>query len=33
MYCHEGSWGQVDRIWMIHTDGTHNTLIHKRRIA
>ena len=33
MYCHEGSWGQVDRIWMIHTDATHNTLIHKRTMA
>ncbi len=33
MYCHEGPWQKVDRIWMIHTDGTHNTLIHKRRIA
>jgi oligogalacturonide lyase len=30
MYCHEGIWQDVDRIWMIHTDGTHNTLIHKR---
>jgi oligogalacturonide lyase len=30
MYCHEGPWQKVDRIWMIHTDGTHNTLIHKR---
>jgi oligogalacturonide lyase len=30
MYCHEGPWHKVDRIWMIHTDGTHNTLIHKR---
>jgi oligogalacturonide lyase len=30
MYCHEGGWEKVDRIWMIHTDGTHNTLIHKR---
>jgi oligogalacturonide lyase len=30
MYCHEGTWQKVDRIWMIHTDGTHNTLIHKR---
>ena len=30
MYCHEGSWEKVDRIWMIHTDGTQNTLIHKR---
>jgi oligogalacturonide lyase len=33
MYCHEGPWQKVDRIWMIHTDGTNNTLIHKRHIA
>jgi oligogalacturonide lyase len=33
MYCHEGPWQKVDRIWMIHTDGTHNTLIHKRTFA
>jgi oligogalacturonide lyase len=33
MYCHEGPWQKVDRIWMIHTDGTHNTLIHHRSIA
>ncbi len=33
MYCHEGPWHKVDRIWMIHTDGTHNTLIHKRTMA
>ena len=30
MYCHEGMWQKVDRIWLIHTDGTGNTLIHKR---
>jgi oligogalacturonide lyase len=30
MYCHEGPWQKVDRIWTIHTDGTHNRLIHKR---
>jgi oligogalacturonide lyase len=30
MYCHEGIWQDVDRIWMIHTDGTHNMLVHKR---
>ncbi len=30
MYCHEGPWQKVDRIWTIHTDGTHNTLMHKR---
>jgi oligogalacturonide lyase len=33
MYCHEGPWQKVDRIWMIHTDGTHNMLIHKRTFA
>jgi oligogalacturonide lyase len=33
MYCHEGPWHKVDRIWMIHTDGTHNELIHKRTMA
>jgi oligogalacturonide lyase len=30
MYCHEGMWQKVNRIWLIHTDGTHNQLIHKR---
>ncbi|MEO5716591.1 MAG: oligogalacturonate lyase family protein [Luteolibacter sp.] len=30
MYCHEGSWQQVDRIWTIRTDGTRNQLVHKR---
>ena len=30
MYCHEGPWQKVDRIWMIRTDGTGNRLIHKR---
>ncbi len=33
MYCHEGPWQKVNRIWTIHTDGTHNTLIHKRTMA
>lgn len=33
MYCHEGPWQKVDRIWNIHTDGTHNILIHKRTMA
>ena len=33
MYCHEGPWHKVDRIWNIHTDGTHNTLIHHRTMA
>lgn len=30
MYCHEGSWQRVDRIWTIRTDGSHNELVHKR---
>lgn len=30
LYCHEGPWQKVDRIWTIRTDGTHNMLIHKR---
>ena len=33
MYCHEGPWQKVDRIWTIRTDGTQNTLIHKRTFA
>lgn len=33
MYCHEGPWQKVDRIWMIRTDGTHNELMHKRTMA
>jgi oligogalacturonide lyase len=32
MYCHEGPWQKVDRIWMIHADGTGNRLIHKRTL-
>jgi len=30
MYCHEGAWQMVDRIWTIRTDGSHNQLIHQR---
>jgi oligogalacturonide lyase len=30
MYCHEGSWEKVDRIWTIRTDGTQNQLVHQR---
>ena len=33
MYCHEGPWQKVDRIWLIRTDGTQNTLIHHRTFA
>jgi oligogalacturonide lyase len=30
LYCHEGSWQRVDRIWTIRADGTQNQLIHRR---
>ncbi len=30
MYCHEGMWWLVNRIWLIRTDGTHNQLVHQR---
>jgi oligogalacturonide lyase len=33
MYCHEGAWHQVDRIWTIRTDGSQNTLIHRRTMG
>jgi oligogalacturonide lyase len=33
MYCHEGPWQKVDRIWTIRTDGSQKTLIHKRTMA
>lgn len=33
MYCHEGTWHEVDRIWTIRTDGTDMRLRHKRSQA
>ena len=30
MYSHEGPWHEVDRIWMIRTDGRGRKLIHER---
>lgn len=34
MFCHEGPWHKVDRIWTIRADGTSEpALIHKRRMA
>jgi oligogalacturonide lyase len=32
MYCHEGLWNKVDRIWTIRANGSENTLIHKRTV-
>lgn len=33
MFCHEGPWHKVDRIWTIRTDGTDVTKIHTRTMA
>ena len=33
MFCHEGPWQKVDRIWTIRTDGTGLTNIHKRTMV
>ena len=30
MFCHEGTWHEVDRVWTIHADGTGLTKIHTR---
>jgi oligogalacturonide lyase len=30
LFCHEGTWHEVDRIWTIRADGSSLTLIHKR---
>lgn len=30
MFCHEGPWHKLDRIWTIRTDGSHLTKIHQR---
>jgi oligogalacturonide lyase len=33
MFCHEGPWHKVDRIWTIRTDGSNLTKIHRRTMA
>jgi len=33
MFCHEGPWHKVDRIWLMHADGSHITLVHHRTMA
>jgi oligogalacturonide lyase len=30
MFCHEGPWHYVDRIWLIRSDGSDLTLVHPR---
>jgi len=32
LFCHEGEWHEVDRIWTIHTDGSGLRLMQKRTI-
>jgi oligogalacturonide lyase len=32
MYCHEGPWNEVDRIWTIRANGTDNKSIHHRSL-
>ena len=33
MFCHEGPWHKVDRIWTIRADGSRLTRIHTRTMA
>jgi oligogalacturonide lyase len=33
MFCHEGPWHKVDRIWTIRTDGTQLKKIHTRTMS
>jgi oligogalacturonide lyase len=33
LFCHEGPWHKVDRIWTIRTDGSGLKLIHQRTMA
>jgi oligogalacturonide lyase len=32
MFCHEGPWHKLDRIWTIHTDGTGLRSMHSRSV-
>ena len=32
MFCHEGPWHKLDRIWLIRTDGSGLRLMHRRTI-
>jgi len=33
MFCHEGPWHKVDRIWTIRSDGSDRKLIHQRTLT
>jgi len=30
LFCHEGEWHEVDRIWTMHLDGSAMRLMHPR---
>lgn len=32
LFCHEGAWHQVDRVWTVRTDGTGLKLLHRRTV-
>jgi len=32
MFCHEGTWHEVDRVWTIHADGAGLTRMHARTL-
>jgi oligogalacturonide lyase len=32
LYCHEGTWHELDRTWTIRTDGSQMRLMHKRDV-
>jgi oligogalacturonide lyase len=32
LFCHEGAWHQVDRVWTVRTDGTGLRLLHRRTV-
>jgi oligogalacturonide lyase len=33
LYCHQGSWLRVDRLWTIRTDGIGNNPVHQRTMS
>ncbi|MGP8245832.1 MAG: oligogalacturonate lyase family protein [Bryobacteraceae bacterium] len=33
LFCHEGPWHKVDRIWLIRTDGSHPVKVHTRTMV
>jgi oligogalacturonide lyase len=33
LYCHEGTWHELDRTWTIRTDGNQMRLMHKRTMG